>query len=284
MAAVCVLLPNSSLEVLMDIIIEYFSSIGLDFYSFVKTALVLLLGTLLVSVLGRFIFGKRSTLSNAVSSAIGILFIYAVTVVLRSSGAKFDQLIAPLPFVSIYGDNLALFSFDGTHYTIICSEILSMIILAFLVNLADGWLPKGKSLLGWIFFRCMTVAVAYLLHLIVVGLFAAYLPQGLVTYAPTVLLWLLVVLILTGALKIIVGALLSTVHPLIGGLYTFFFATAIGRQITKAVLTTVLLLGIVLLLRYIGVTVISIASAALIAYIPFIVLLIALWYLVNHIL
>lgn len=268
----------------MNTIVDYFASIGIDFYAFAKTALILLLGTFVISLLGRFIFGKRSVLSAAVSSAIGILFIYVLSVILRSSGARFDQLIAPLPFVSIHGENLALFSFKGAHYTVLCSEILSMIILSFLVNLADGWLPKGKNLLAWVFFRCLTVAIAYLLHLIVVGLFAAFLPQGLVTYAPTVLLWLLVILILTGALKILVGALLSTVHPVIGGLYTFFFATAIGKQITKAVLTSAILAGIVILLRYVGVTVVSIAASALIAYVPFIVLLVALWYLVNHIL
>ena len=56
---------------------------------------ILLLSTFLLSVFGRFIFGKRSALNNAVSSAIGILFIYAVTVVLNSAGAQYSSLIAP---------------------------------------------------------------------------------------------------------------------------------------------------------------------------------------------
>ena len=246
----------------------------------VFTALILLLGTFLMSVFGRFVFGKRSALNNAVSSAFGILFIYAVTVVLRSAGAQFSALIAPLPFVSISGDQMILFNFEGAHYTVICSEVLSMIILSFLVNLADGWLPRGKNIFSWVFFRCLTVVVAYLLHLVVVGLFAAWLPQGIVTYAPAVLLALLVLLILTGALKILVGALISTVNPIIGGLYTFFFATLIGKQITKAVLTTAILSAIVIALRYVGVGVISIAAAALTAYIPLMIILVILWYIV----
>ena len=112
------------------------------------------------------------------------LFIYAVTVVLKSSGAQFQQLIAPLPFVTISDSMLYLFNFTGAHYTTVCSELLSMIILSFLVNLADGWLPKGKNIISWLFFRCLTVVIAFLLHLIVVGLFATYLPEGLVTYTP----------------------------------------------------------------------------------------------------
>lgn len=248
-----------------------------------KIGLVLLLGTFLIGAVGRFAFGKRSVLNNAVSSAIGILFIYAVTVVLKSFGAQFESLIAPLPFVSIAGNQLFLFSFQGAHYTVLCSEILNMIILAFLVNLADGWLPKGKSVLGWVFFRCMTVVLAFFLHLIVVGLFRTYLPEGIVIYAPTVLLALLILLLLTGALKIVVGAVLTTVNPIIGGLYTFFFATIIGKQITKAVLTTLILAGIVYLLNYLGCSVISIASAALMAYIPFVIILIVLWYIIYRV-
>ena len=91
---------------------------------------------------------------------------------------------------------------------------------------------------------------------------------------------ILVLLLLTGALKILVGALLTTVNPIIGGLYTFFFANIVGKQITKAVLTTVILSAIVIALRYIGLTVISIASAALVAYIPIAIILVVLWYIV----
>ena len=221
----------------------------------------------------------ETNVQTVASSVFGILFIYAVSIVLRSSGTQFSNLITPLPFVSISGAQMTLFCFQGAHYTVICSEVLSMIILAFLVNLADGWLPRGKGIFSWVFFRCLTVVIAYILHLIVVGLFAKYLPDGIVTYAPVILLALLVLLLLTGALKLLVGALLSTINPIIGGLYTFFFATVIGKQITKAVLTTALLAALIVALQYIGVSVISIASAALTAYIPIMIVLVVLWYL-----
>lgn len=264
----------------MESVINLFNSLGIDFDTFWKAALILLLGTILLSIFGRFVFGKRSALNHAVSSAIGILFIYGITVVLRGAGAEFQNIIAPLPFVTFTDEALVLFSFSGAHYTTVCSEVLSMIILAFLVNLADGWLPKGKNIFAWIFFRIITVVIAYILHLVVVGLFATYLPEGLVTYAPVVLLALLILLLLTGALKIVVGALLTTVNPIIGGLYTFFFATIIGKQISKAVLTTAILAGLIIGLQYAGVTAIAITSAALAAYIPFVLLLVVLWYIV----
>ncbi len=272
----------------MEYISNWFNSLDLNFdfnfdfdvYAIGKTALILLLGTILLSVFGRFVFGKRSALNNAVSSAIGILFIYTVSVLLRSAGAQYQSLTTPLPFVSISSDSMYLFSFQGAHYTTICSELLSMIILSFLVNLADGWLPKGKNVFSWLFFRCLTVVIGYILHLVVVGLFATYLPEGIVTYAPVVLLALLILLLLTGALKVVVGAFLTTVNPIIGGLYTFFFANIIGKQITKAVLTTGILSALIVALQHFGIGVISIATSALFAYIPLLLLLVVLWYIV----
>ena len=84
-----------------------------------------------------------------------------------------------------------LFSFFRADYTTICSEVLSTIILAFLANLVESILPRGKRLFGWFFFRVLTVVLAIVAHLAVTWLFTRYLPQGLVTYAPTILLALL---------------------------------------------------------------------------------------------
>ena len=41
----------------MDVISDLFQSIGINFDTFWKAALILLLGTLLLSLFGRFVFG-----------------------------------------------------------------------------------------------------------------------------------------------------------------------------------------------------------------------------------
>lgn len=267
----------------MDAILSVLESLDFSLETFVKAAVILVLGTFVLGVISRFVFGKRSDVNHAVSSAIGILFLYAATIVLHSAGAKFQALIAPLPFVNFVGDKLTIFSFTGSAFPVICSQVLSMIILAFLVNLLDSLLPKGEHLLSWLLFRCLTVVLSLALHLIVTWLFTTYLPQGIVEYAPTILLILLVTMLAVGALKLLVGLALATVNPLIGVLYTFFFATMVGKQLSKAMLTTLLLSVLVYLLNRIGLVVISIASAALIAYIPLLVILVIIWYLVNQV-
>jgi len=268
----------------MEEIQSMLQEISFDSATFFKAVLILAAGTILLGAIGRMIFGKKSALNHSVSSAISILFVYAATVVLYSMGARYQAFVAPLPFVSFSGTQMSIFSFAGADYTIICAELLSMIILAFLANLIDSTLPRGKNIFTWLFFRCLTIVLAMAAHLLITWLFRTYLPDGLVTYAPTILLGLLILLLLVGALKLIIGAVLSSVNPLIGAFYTFFFATLVGKALSKAMLTTLILAAIVVGLNYIGCTVVSIASAALIAYIPLLILLVIIWYVVSRIL
>lgn len=267
----------------MESIVQYFASLNLDIFAFLKGIGMLVAALLVLAIAGRFVFGKRSALILAVSSAIGILFIYAITIVLGGAGEELQRFIAPLPFITIQNDTMILFNFQA-DYTVVCSQVLSMIILSFLMNLADGWLPTGKHILSWVFFRSLGVIIALVLHLVVTGLLTNYLPEGLVTYAPVILLGILAIMLLTGALKFLVGLVLTTVNPLIAALYTFFFANVVGKQVTKAILTTAILAGLVLVLQEMGIAAISIASAALAAYIPLILLLIVLWYIVGKLL
>lgn len=275
----------------MDTILSSFNSVladlaAVDFRveTFLLAAVVIFAFVLVWGLIGRFVFGRRSSANHAVSSAIAILFLYAVTIAIYCSGAKYSFLVAPLPFIELDGNYAEIFSFAGAGYATICSHLLSMVILAFLVNLLDVWIPRGKSFLGWLFYRCLTVLLSLILHLLIVYLFATYLPEGIVIYAPTVLLWLLLIMLALGALKLVVGLLLSTVNPLIGALYTFFFASLVGKQLSKAILSTAILSGIVYTLNYFGIWAVSLASAVLIAYVPFLIVLIIFWYIINKLL
>ena len=266
----------------MEFILKQLEALGFDAPLFLRSAILLAVASILLGAIGRFIFGKRSKVHCAVSSAIGILFVYAATIVLHSAGAEFQRFIAPLPFVEIAGENLRIFSFTSAEFPEICSQVLSMVILAFLVNIIDSILPRGKGLLSWLVLRILTVVGAIALHLVSTWLLNMLLPQGLMEYAPMVLLALLVILLLVGGLKIIVGAVLTTVNPIIGIVYTFFFANIIGKAITKAVLTTAILSGLVYLLGYLGVTIVSITEAALVAYIPLALVLLVVWFVITR--
>lgn len=262
----------------MESIVSYFSEIGIDFWLFLKIAGIIILGSLLLSSISRFIFRKQTLLGSAVSSSIAIIFIYVLMVLIWTVVTELRFLVTPLPFVSISRESIRFFQFENASYTATAAQLLSMIILAFLVNLVDTWLPKGKNMLGWTWWRILTVALGFLLHYAVTWLFNRYLPYGIITYAPVILLAILLLMLMTGALRFLLGAILATVNPLIAALYTFFFATLIGKQITKSVLTTAILSGIILILQDLGIAALSLAPGALVAYIPFLLVLTLSWY------
>jgi hypothetical protein len=253
--------------------------------SSVKFILILFAAVMIMACIARLSLGKGSELNQAISAAMGILFIYMLAVVVYSFHPEnLSRFLSPLPFVSFTNDSLVLFSFRDNDFLTVCAEILSMLILAFLVNILDAKIPKGKNILSWYLLRLLTVLLAMILHYIITYLFNTFMPDALVTYAPIILLGNLVVLLSVGVLKVILGVVLTAVNPIIGAIYTFFFATMLGKQISKATLTTVLLIAVVLLLKYLGYAVISIASAALLAYIPLVIILLVLWYVIGELL
>ena len=160
----------------MESMIEYFLSLDFDLETVLKYAGILLAVPLVLALLGRFVFGKKSVFCSAVSSSVGIIFIYAVTAVLINAGEAFQQFVTPLPFVTFTSDSMVLFSFEA-DYTVVCAQILSMVILAFLTNLVNSWLPTGKRVLSWLFFRCLCVVLAMILHVVATGLLTTYLPH-----------------------------------------------------------------------------------------------------------
>ena len=256
---------------------------GGDLNRYVILALILVAGSLGIGAAGRFVFGKRSLLGTSVSSAIAIVFLYALTATFLALGSEFSRFTAPLPFVTVADEQMVFFTFTESNHAEICTQLLNMVILAFVVSIADRFLPQGKNIFIWLFFRVITVAFGFLAHFLVSYLLGSLLPEGIAQYAPTVMLILLGVMLLTGALKFLVGIVISTVNPIIGALYTFFFANVIGKQITRSVLTTVILALLIFALEQLGLCAISLCVESLILYIPYGAALLGLWYLSNRV-
>ncbi len=269
----------------LEQLVQTYIPTDIDWMTVLKFTLIFALGSLILGSLGRIVMGKRSGLNHALSSAMGILCMYVVTVVILSFNVtQLTQFLAPLPFVAFSGEYMMVMPFHGADITAVCAQILSMVILSFLVNLLDTFIPKGKTVVGWYALRFLTVILAMGGHYAVTHLLTAFLPDVLVTYAPMILLGILAVLLLLGVLKVVLGLVLTVASPVLGAIYSFFFSNIIGKQLGKAVLTTVVLTAVFALMEYFGYTIICIAQTALGAYIPLIFVLLVLWYLIGHLL
>lgn len=257
----------------------------LDIGSTAQFLLYFSAAVLILGILGRVALGKRSSLNHSLSSVMGILFVYAVTIIVYTFKPwNLEELLSPLPFVTFSGDYLIVLPLTDTQFPALCSQLLSLVILAFLVNLLDTFIPQGKNIFSWLILRLVSVSASMVLHFFVCWAFRTYLPEVLVEYAPAVLLFILLFMMLSGLINLIFSLLIIMTNPFMGAMYSFFFSNVIGKQITKAVFTSGILCVVFFMLEYFGYTVISVSAAALVSYVPLALVLLILWYLIGHIL
>ena len=209
---------------------------------FILSFAAVLLG---VGLLVRLLFGNRSDLNHAMSSSAGILTVYVLTVIIYAFQPKgLENLLSPLPFVTFVNDYLFVLPFHGTSFETLCSQILALVILSFVVNCMDALLPEGENPFTWFLSRFLSVILAMGLHVAANWAINKFLPTLIVYHAPAVLLVILLSCLLLGVFKLILGIFLTVVNPVLGALYTFFFSSHIGKQLTKSVLSTAILCGV----------------------------------------
>ena len=241
--------------------------------------------SLVLGGISRLILGKRSSLSLSVSSVMATLFIYTITVVIYTFKPwNLDILLSPLPFVTFSDHYLIVHPITDLTFPALCSDLLSLLILTFLINLVDALIPAGEGIVNWLLLRLMTVLGCFALHLLVSWAFRTYLPEALVTYAPSILLAVLLVLLGSGVISLVLGLLIAITSPFLGAMYSFFFSNIVGKQISKSIFTCGVLCGIFYLMERFGLVVILISPAALLTYIPLALVLLALWFLLGHVL
>lgn len=267
-----------------------FSSISkvpgeIPFGSVVRFLLFFVAGTLVLSILGRIVLGKHSSLNRSLSSAMGILFLYAATIVfytLRPWDPKVS--ISPLPFITFFQDYMVIMPVVGVQPTILSRELLSLITLAFLVNLFGVMLPNKKKVFSWFIFHFLSLAVSFGAHYGIYWALDRFLPNVITTYAPIILLILLVVMLLLGFLNAVLGLILTITNPLIGAAYSFFFSNLFGKQFTKAVFTAGILSVILFIIGQLDYNFIQLSVSSLITYSPLAIISLILWYLIGHLL
>ena len=241
--------------------------------------------SLILSGIGRVVLGKRSSLNHSLSSVMAVLFLYAVTVVIYTFKPwSLDLLLSPLPFATFSDHYLIILPITDLQFPALCTEILSLLILTFLINTVDGLLPQGENLVSWLLMRIVTILACFGLHLLVSWAFRTYLPDALAEYAPMILLVVLGILLLSGVISLVLGLIIAISSPFLGAMYSFFFSSIVGKQVTKAVFTTAILAGLLFLMDHFQLVVIMITPGALLTYIPLALALLVLWYLIGHLL
>lgn len=247
---------------------------------------ILLFAVLLVLALGlgfvfRLFFGRKCIVNRSISGFLEVLFLYAATAVIYVLRPwNLNQYLAPLPFAIFHRDVLIVSLSACSTMSLLCSQLLSLIILCFIVHVLNFLLPTGRGVL-WLFMRLVCVALAIALDLAANWALNTFLPSVIAESAPVALVVVLVAALAVSLFNPLLCVLATVANPVIGLLYTFFFSNTVGKNLTRAVLTAALLCALFYGMDYYGFSVISIQPEALLKYSPFALALLGVWYVYD---
>ena len=245
---------------------------------------IILSALLIVFVLGlglvfRLFFGRNCAVNRGISGFLEVLFIYAATVTVYTLKPwNLTQYLAPLPFAIFRGDILIVSYSACSTIPLLCSQLLSLIILCFIVHLLNFVLPRGRSFVPWLLMRAVCVVLA-------VGVDLAantFLPAVIAESAPVALITVLAVTLLVSLFNPLLCILFTAANPIVGLLYTFFFSNTIGKNLTRAVLSAGMVFALFYGMDYFECIVINITPGALLRYSPFALALLGVWYVFDY--
>ena len=249
---------------------------------------IILSALLIVFVLGlglvfRLFFGRNCAVNRGISGFLEVLFIYAATVTVYTLKPwNLTQYLAPLPFAIFRGDILIVSYSACSTIPLLCSQLLSLIILCFIVHLLNFVLPRGRSFIPWLLMRAVCVVLAVGVDLAANWALNAFLPAVIAESAPVALITVLAVTLLVSLFNPLLCILFTAANPIVGLLYTFFFSNTIGKNLTRAVLSAGMVFALFYGMDYFECIVINITPGALLRYSPFALALLGVWYVFDY--
>ena len=249
---------------------------------------IILFAVLSVFLLGaglvlRIFFGEKCTVNRSISGFMAILFIYALTALIYSLQLQnVTQYLVPLPF-AVFRNDLLIVSFSAyTTKSLMCSQLLSLIILGFIIHIMNFLLPSGQSFFPWLLMRLVGAVAAVAAFIAANWALNTFLPTAIAQSAPVILVTVLAVTLLVSLFNPLLCILFTAANPIIGLLYTFFFSNTIGKNLTRAVLSAALICVFFYAMEYFGLSAVYITKDAMLRYSPFAAAMLGVWFIFDY--
>lgn len=240
----------------------------IDWFAVLRTVLIFAVVVFAGGTVLRMIFGKGSNLNRAVSASVTILLIYLTSILIYLFLPEHRAELPALPFITVNDTRFILWQLSGLSDSLLYGSVLKLAVLAFLVNLLEVPMPEGKNFFTWYLWRMATVFAALVSYSILCGFLEKLLPSLFTEWAKPIVIGFWGVILLSGVLKLLLSVILTVMNPIIGALYTFFFSNLIGRQFSKSILTTLILVALVAALSQIGFVQFAFSDFSLAVYGP----------------
>ena len=198
---------------------------------------------------------KAPHMKVGIAASVSILIVYLVcTLIYKFEPIGLQEYLPPLPFVELDQGSIRLVIYRMNDnglldFPYLCTQIISMLLLAFLVNVIyTSTLDKLKTP-GWVVFRAVCTMFSIFVHYGVCRVLKkafSMVPQDsiwelLLYFAPIALLGFLLGLFILAGFKGPMKYLFTEINPTFTGLAGFFFTSKVGSNISRAIWSTTVL-------------------------------------------
>ncbi len=257
---------------------------NLTWFTIIQAVAILVLGVFLLGGIFRLFFGKGSSLNRAVSASLSIFLVYLAAILIYLFMPELRESLEPLPFIKIDLQHVCLIDWIHLEGTTLYPSVLKLAILALIVNLMEEFMPEGSKIFSWYLWRTVTVLASLTAYAILCAVIKSFAPQIFGGWAEYILWGFVLLIVLTGILKILLGLVLTVINPIIGGLYALFFTNLFGKQFSKSILTTLLVMVLFKCAYHTGMQQFSFSEFSIAAYGPSCIIILIVLYLFGKIL
>ena len=242
---------------------------------------------MILALLVRLIHKKASQYNHALSSAMALIFMYLMVILLYQ---VMPQILAPvlvkLPLIDVDFETglITLFQFSSEKFSQNCLELLYVLILSFCLIGLDDIIPDAKNVGTWMILQFVIACIAMAIYCFVLSCVETFIPEVFTSYAPMILICILLFLVFLGILKVVLSLVLMAVNPLLGAVGAFFSSNKLGLALGKSVLCSSILLAATALLKSNGLTIIAMSDLNLVVCLLPMAVLAILWVVIGHIL
>ena len=274
------------LEVISTYILSLFPE-GFKPMDMVHSRLYIIAIAVIVAVGIRMIHKKASQYNHALSSAMALLFMYLLLIQLHKLVPDIvDPLLDKLPLVDMDLENgtVSLFQFSAKNFSASCAEFLNLFILSFCLIGLDDLIPDAKNVTSWMILQFIIVCLSMAIYTFLLKCINHFCPDLLSSYAPMILVCILLFMVFLGLLKVVLTMMLVAVNPLLIAISAFFSGNKLGLALGKAVMCSLVLVLVSLFMYHKSFMVFALADLTfLVCMLPMIVLGM-LWVVIGHIL
>lgn len=270
----------------MDHIIKFVEEqypAGFDLGAMFSMFMTMIVFMVITGGIGRLIKkGPNSGLSHSTSTACAILFIYTVFVLFyRVDRELLAFFTDKLPLINFDGDTISIYRLEGKTFPELCSEFLHVYLMSFLIIAIDDLIQDSKNLVSWYILQFILCFCAILAYCVGIHMLNSYLPGFLVSYAPMIIVCIMLAFVALAAFRIVCNLMMTVVDPLLGAVYDFMIGKKLGNCIYKAALCSGMLLLLVWRLESLGHVSVNVMDFSLLGFVPLIALLMLFWYLLG---